>query len=109
MVMALPTLPDRSDKFASTDDWRTGVVELSADHVFGATALTAQEWAALPQRKGAEYFLIERTALLGREIAGITFSSRPDAYDHMHHAIELTPEAFVPFGPFRLVVREAER
>lgn len=91
------------------EDWRTGVVELPPDHVYGATALSDEEWAALPQRKGAEYFLIETTAHLHEEVCGVLFSSRSDAWKHLHHAIEMTPGAFGPFGPFRLVVREAER
>jgi hypothetical protein len=91
------------------EDWRDGLVVLPDDHVYGKTALTSQEWAALPQARGAEYFLIERTAREGVDIAGVLFDSREDAYDAMHHYLYLTPAAFTPDGPFRMVVREAER
>lgn len=93
---------------AATEDWRTGVVELPADHVYGATALTAEEWAALPQRKGAEFNLIERAAH-GTEITGVLFSQRVNACDAMRHYARLTPDAFDPFGPLRMVVKEAEK
>lgn len=93
---------------AATEDWRTGLVELPADHVYGATALTAEEWRALRQPEGAAYRLIERAAH-GTEIAGTLFSRRVNACEAMRYYARLTPPAFRPFGPQRMVVKEAEK
>lgn len=50
--------PDRSD-------WREGLVVLPPDHVYGATALTAQEWAARG-RRGRARLVCTFTATDGR-------------------------------------------
>lgn len=107
--MASTSLTEAYDKNAATEEWRTGVVDRGADHVYGKTALTAEEWQALDRRPHGEYFLVERTAHRGKEITGIAFPLRADAWEQMHHAIQVTPGAFTPFGPFRLVIREAEK
>ncbi|MCW2900137.1 MAG: hypothetical protein JWO67_2402 [Streptosporangiaceae bacterium] len=39
---------------SDTNDWREGLVVLPADHVYGKTALTAQEWAALEAKRAKQ-------------------------------------------------------
>lgn len=91
------------------NDWRDGLVVLSPDHVYGATALTAEEWAALDRRLHGEFFLIERTTHKRADVAGVLFPSRAEADEALRHYAEMSPAAFEPAGPLRMVVTEAPK
>jgi hypothetical protein len=107
--MATGILPDIYDGVAS-EDWRRGLVVPPAGHVYGATALTEQEWAALPVGRGVEFVLTERTVHRGDQIAGAVFADRSRAHEAMAWYALMTPEAFAAAGgPLRMVVTEVPR
>lgn len=92
-----------------TGDWRDGLVVLSPDHVYGATALTAEEWKALDSRPHGEFLLSERTVHRNAPVSYVMYDDRSQASQALSYYARLTPEAFVPGGPLRIVVTEVRR
>lgn len=56
--MAIMSLTGTYDSRTSGDDWRDGVVEPAPGHVFGATALTQQEWRQRAHKQLGHRFVV---------------------------------------------------
>lgn len=104
--MATSIVRDTYDKNAATEDWRTGVVELPPDHVYGATALTQQEWRKLAHRRSGPFVLVDSGGT--REFIS-PLRGFADAMCDFRHSIDRTDLDYRPDTGRRLVVKGAER
>lgn len=89
-----------------SEDWRTGVVELPADHVYGDTAADDLSWQAIDDEPHEPFVLMEACAHTGEPVHEYgRYLTHSALFAAMRHVIELAPGAFAPErGPFRLVV-----
>lgn len=94
-----------------TEDWRTGLVVLPTDHVYGATALTTEEWAERDRRPHGDYVVFEETAHRHVFVSEHgSYRTHAEVFVEVGHVMEMAPGAFLPQrGPLRLIVKEVGR
>lgn len=115
--MAIDTVPKATDVRLS-EDWRAGVVELPADHVFGATKLDDLSWQKLDEKRHGQFVVEERPTNWRPGDPPLTrhyYHQVPDhrsAWDLVHERlgrVEKRERAFGPDGCYRIVVTEVFR